>query len=299
MAWEPCLIGWENAVPTATLYASSQEPLLPVSNLAVPLCCSSCAWQTAAGRVEGWVIVATPNAASAWRAVCVARTNLTASAQIRVRVGSLEQFAQGEPILTENGSPILTEDGSPILADPVVPGIGTPAGQPIYDSDWITPGVAPGFGQAVHAIPVECTGAACRIDIRDPGNPDGHLNIPGLYAGPAFQPISNYGYGSSQGSTVQRARQQTRGGQVYIGLQSRSRRQEIDFPAIRASEIEQFEDLRQASDQGENLLFIPNPLSDRLQREALYGDADLPDDIGYPATTPAIRRMKLRLTERL
>jgi hypothetical protein len=85
------LIGWDNAVMDAvvTLAASSAAAGYPVEMLRIPLGAPSVAWQTAAG-VTSATLTLTAATSITWRAVALARTNLTPSATIRVQVGAYD-----------------------------------------------------------------------------------------------------------------------------------------------------------------------------------------------------------------
>lgn len=82
------LLGWDNAFHRSTLTGGPAELLLPISNLNGVTGSPSSAWQTPAGDTSGSVIIDSGNSASQWQVFGLFRTNLTASAQVRWRVGT-------------------------------------------------------------------------------------------------------------------------------------------------------------------------------------------------------------------
>lgn len=89
------LFAWENAVenPNVTLTATSSVSGFSAEMLRIPLGAPSVAWQTQAGVVSA-SLLASAASALAFRAVCLARTNLTPAAQIRVQIGPVSAFTE-------------------------------------------------------------------------------------------------------------------------------------------------------------------------------------------------------------
>lgn len=98
------LLGYANAVLTGTLTAGSEQAGLTVGNLQSPHGSAAFAWRTAAGietaEAGAWFACDTGNTASTWRAFCLARTNLSTAAQMRVRVGDPAAWTDATPSLS-------------------------------------------------------------------------------------------------------------------------------------------------------------------------------------------------------
>ena len=163
----------------------------------MPIGAASVAWQTPAGTTAAALTVTAATAAVAWRAVSLNRTNLTTAATIRVRVSSAASLTTA----------------------------------PAYDSGVVSAGVAVGIGQALHVMPTAVSALAMRIDISDPANPDGYLNIPLAYAGPGTE--CSIAYSSDAGLDVRRGDTTTRGGQIFVDALSRARGRNLHLGYVR------------------------------------------------------------------
>lgn len=95
------LLGWRNAIETGALAAGAATAELPVSNLATPHGDASSGWQTPAGvttaAAGGWFQIDAGAAGATWRAFLLARTNLSAGAAVRWRVGPAEALVEAAP----------------------------------------------------------------------------------------------------------------------------------------------------------------------------------------------------------
>lgn len=85
------MIGYQNAVESAavTLASTVTAAGYGPENLRLPLGAPSVAWQTPGG-ITSATLTLTATGALPWRVVCLARTNLTPSATIRVQVGAYD-----------------------------------------------------------------------------------------------------------------------------------------------------------------------------------------------------------------
>ena len=230
------LLGWENAIENSStsLLASAAADGASAELLRVPIGAASVAWQTPAGTTAAALTV-TVTAALAFRTMCLARTNLTTAATIRVRVGSAASLTTA----------------------------------PTYDSGTVLAGVAVGIGQALHVMPAAVSALAMRIDISDPANPDGYLNIPLAYAGTGTE--FNIAYSSDAGLDVRRGDTTTRGGQVFVDALSRARGWNLHLGYVRDATLGWLDQLEATAAQGRNILFVPRIGHARAASESVFG----------------------------
>jgi hypothetical protein len=166
----------------------------------------------------------------------------------------------------------------------------------IYDSGTISGIVR---GQAVHVLPSATTAAACRIDVSDPTNPDGFLNIPLIYAGPAWSMATNISRESAQMMADGSRRAETRGGQHQIEAGWVRRGWEIRLENHHASDAEQRAlDLEAAARRGTNILCIPRPLTNGT-RDAVFGLAEAFTPLRFSAASGQLRSIGFIVSERL
>lgn len=256
------LIGWENAVeaPGAALTASSEAVGYPVHLLAVPQGAPSVAWQTVAGVTSAHVQIAA--SMPGLRAVALARTNLTSAATIRVRAGA----------------------------------VATITSAPAYDSGIVLAGVGRGIGQALHILPSAVNVVACRIDIADPTNPEGCLNIPLAYVGPLRDvPISPSARRQVRGRADNA---ETRGGQVYDQFLSRARAWTFEAATIDDATAAWIDDLEAAAVAMRNILFVPRNDHPRAARDAVLGMLT-PEALGFLTATGRNLTWSATIIERL
>lgn len=95
-----CLLGWKNQIAAATLTASSAAAGLGPSNLLNDQGNAATAWQTTG--TNGTLRIDTGLDSSTWRAFLLARTNLTASATVRWRVGPADALIEAPMALSAN-----------------------------------------------------------------------------------------------------------------------------------------------------------------------------------------------------
>lgn len=255
------VLGWENALDAGGLTVSAEEATLPAQNLRDPLGAAATGWQTPSPVTAAWVQIV-PAAAVAWRAVMLARTNLSAAATMRVRLGD----------------------------------VATITSAPAYDSGTLSGCLR---GQMVHLLPAAVTAVACRVDIEDAGNPDGFLNIPLIYAGPAWQMATNISRESAQVMADGSRRTETRGGQQHVEEGWLRRGWELRLENHRASDAEQrLLDLEFAARRGTNILCIPRPLT-QPARDAVFGLAEQFTPLRFGSSSGALRSLGFTITERL
>lgn len=260
------VFGWVNNVGTGTLTAGSAAAGLGADQLQNDHGGAATAWQTAGGVTSTNLTVDAGATSAAWRAFGLFRTNLTAAATVRWRVGTAAAMTSGVA----------------------------------YDSGAIAAGVAAGFGQSVLVASAAVTGRYCRLDVSDPGNPDGVLNVPLIFAGPVWQPASNISAESAFGRDDATDDVVTRGGQEYPTFRFVRRRWEIALARVRAAEVwPSAMELDRVARLGGNILFVPDPASADRNREAVYGRLRATSDLGHPYGIADARGWRCRVTERL
>lgn len=258
------LLGWLNAFHTGTITGGPAEALLPVSNLSGFTGSPSSGWQTPAGVTSASVLVDTGDATSVWQVFGLFRTNLTPGTTIRWRVG--------DPAMTT-----VT-----------------------YDSGIRPAGVLVGYGKTVVVSLSPVVGQAVQFDIADVTNPDGFLNVPLAFAGPAFQPQTNIDFSSTVGRDSQIDEVVTRGGQELPVARWQRLRVELSFQGVRTSEVwPQVMEADRVSRQAGNLIFVNDSDNGLMGYETIYGRLTPTADLTYPYGSADRRSWKARLQERL
>lgn len=95
-------LGWDNQVTAATLTAGAAESALPVTNLQTDQGSSATAWQTPPGVTtagQGAHLIVDAGASVTWRAFLLGRTNLSTSATVRWRLGTLAALTEPPPTI--------------------------------------------------------------------------------------------------------------------------------------------------------------------------------------------------------
>lgn len=258
--------GWINNAGTGTLSASSETASLGAAQLQNDQGNAASAWQTAGGVTSAGLTVDAGVPGAAWRAFGLFRTNLTGAATVRWRVGAVAAMTSGV----------------------------------VFDTGTVAAGVAAGFGQSVLVAAAAVAGRYCRLDVADPGNPDGVLNVPLIFAGPVWQPASNISAESAFGRDDSTDEVVTRGGQEYPTSRFVRRRWEIALARVRAAEVWPFAmELDRVARLGTNVLFVPDPASADRNREAVFGRLRATSDLGHPHGVADARGWRCRVTERL
>jgi len=102
------IFGWDNNLLGAALTAGSEAAELPVSNLATEHGDPASAWQTGTGvrtwSDGAWFVGAMPDYRR-WRAFALARSNLTAAARVRWRVGPRDSIVERTPVVDLDFAP--------------------------------------------------------------------------------------------------------------------------------------------------------------------------------------------------
>lgn len=261
------ILGYTNRVLAATLTAGSSASGLGPENVQDPHGCAASGWQTAAGVLTpggGAYLRIDAGASATWRAFLLARTNLSASAQVRWRVSANSDLSS-----------------------------------PVYDSGTITAGIVAGFGQSLVLAGAAVSGRYCGVDITDSSNPDNLVNIPHVYAGPVWQPSRGLSYASSKGRERSGSDLTTRGGQKWKEPFFSLRRFDIALDNVAAADVgPELEAMEMIAELGTNILFCPDP-DDDPNRATIFGDLVSLSDITYPYQSTDFRAWRGRISERL
>lgn len=257
------ICGWNNRINSSSLTVSSSQPGMDVSQLQNAQGSSSTAWQTTTASYGG-LRLDSGSDATTWRGLGLFRTNLTSGATIRWRISS-----------DVNANNIF------------------------WDTGLVSAGIVAGYGQSVTVLPYQVTGRYCFVEIVDTANPDGFLNIPLVYAGPVWQPLTNINFDSSVGRDEQTDEVTTRGGSEYPVAQYSRRRWDVTLAGIRQAELwSQAGELDRYARSGNNTLFVPDPAG-AVSQEAIYGRCRVMSDFSFTSGSADRRSWKIRFTERL
>lgn len=261
--------GWINQVVTGALSVVSAASNMGAGNLQDDQCSSDSAWQTPAGTVtNAWLVIDSGSNGTTWQAFGLFRTNLSAGATVRWKVGN-----------TLTSSRVSS---------------------PSYDSGSISAGVAAGYLQSLVIAATVQTGRYCEVQIDDSGNPDSFINVPGVYAGPLFLPAVSVGFASTFGRNDVTDEVVTRGGQEFPINRSITRVQSVALASITVAETwASVMELDRISRAGGNILFTPDITSATLAKEAVFGRLKNASAVSYPYGSSDRRAWSATVTERL
>ena len=263
------VLGWNNLVTEPNLVSEVFGPATPIAsqlppqNLASSSGSPATGWQCALQAVGNYPLLRlTPISRRTVGAIGFFRTNLTSSAVVTMYVYT------GTPAAPTQ---VFTQSVSPIA----------------------------GMGQVV-AFPNNVACDFCQFGFIDPGNPDGFVNIPLAYVGPAFVPITGVAWGTTFGRDDNPDVVISRGGSEFVTLKWQRRRLELVFDGLRQSEIwTQVDALRSAARTGMNVLAVPDTTNGNTLQEAVFGRLQDTADITYPYGAADRRAWHAKVTERL
>jgi hypothetical protein len=264
--------GYQNYAKDAVIYALSVDDTavgLDPDQVANDQGSPQYAWQTKDGGLTlatGAFIRIRPNTQQqTWRAVCIARSNITASAQINI--GLWNDY---------NGPPTA-----------------------VYNAN--VNGPPAGYQQIVHVLPSNITADFLQIYVEDAGNPDNHINVPLIYCGPLWIPEYGRTFRSTFGRTDRTDQQQTQGGQEFPMHRWQKRFVTVDFDSTStATEVWQYAmEIDRIARLGGNILAIPNIDSADINYEAVFGQLSTSDQMNYGLRTAARVAWNARILERI
>jgi len=257
------VLGVNNLIKSGALIAGSSVPTMPITNLQTDSGASSMAWQTVSGVLTpaaGATFRCTPTR-QLWRLFGLFRTNLSQGASVTFS----------------------------LYLNPAT----------LVWSGTVT-GPQPGYGQVVAVAPTDMFADYSVVDITDTGNPDGFINIPLAYAGPAWIPRLGFTWGSTYGRDSTVDEMISRGGQEYPTYRFQQRRWEAAFDAISDTELwTEAQNLDRVSRYGGNILFVPDLASTTSSNEAVFGRVTVTADVSYIAGFHDRHAWKFRIKERL
>lgn len=258
------VLGINNLVKTGALTAGSSAVNMPIGNLQTDAGAASMAWQTVSGvltAAAGATFRVTPTVRQLWRMFGLFRTNLSQGANVTFSV------YLNPSTLVWTGS---------------------------------VTGPAPGYGQVVVVAPADQLADYCVVNINDTGNPDGFINIPLAFTGPAWIPAYGQTWQSTFGRDSVVDEMTSRGGQEYPTYRYQQRRWEIAFDSLVDSEMwTSAQELDRLSRFGGNILFAPDLASPTLPQEAVFGRVTSTADVSFIAGVAGIHAWKFRCKERL
>lgn len=254
--------GHINYAKTGTLSANSNETGLTATNLADDQVSAAHGWQTQSGVIlsaDGALLRCdSPQTDSLWRYFLLAGTNLTSSATI---TAVLWDGAVGVSGMTLNGPQT-------------------------------------GYGQVLGVFASDITADFIQIEINDPTNPDGFINIGGFGCGPLWFPRTGISWETSYDWDIQRTDRRTRSGQRFINHLYTKRRWNIVADFVRDSEAwDELGELVRIAAMGVNVAFIPDSTSLDIGREAVWGVLD-GQTVSFPNRINDARRFSGVITER-
>lgn len=261
------ILAWKNLAKSATVTAASTASNMPASNVASDQGSPSTAWQSQAGAVTapgGALLQVNPSTlGQTWRVIGVFGTNLTA-----------------------NATAVFT--------------LWNNVSSPVLVSSNTLPGPVSGYRQVVLVLPHDTTADYLQVGFNDSNNPDGFINVPLLFCGPAWLPASNAGFSSTVGRDDSTSEVVSRGGQEYPTLLWHRRRWNVSLEGIRSTEMwTQADALGVYAKGGSNVFFAPDTSSANLQCEAIFGRLKATADVSYPYQGADRRRWQMQITERL
>jgi hypothetical protein len=257
-------LGWKNLTLTATLTANSAAGNMAPGNLQTDQCSPSTGWQTADGILTqgaGALLKGVwANTQQTVRAVALVQTNLTPSASITVGLwNSPSTFIAGQTVS----------------------------------------GPTAGYGQVVAYFTTDRVCDFVQITFNDPTNPDNHINIGGMYAGPLWIPTQGMAWDTTFDRAARTVETQSRGGQEWPVFLSAQRSRNFTLANLRGSEILDQQDLLRTAAYGGNVLLIPNVSSSLIAREAVYGRLRSSGGVGLPMQNADRFSWSASVTERL
>lgn len=159
--------------------------------------------------------------------------------------------------------------------------------------------VVPWFGQSVLVLDTPVSASGVTVSISDGSNPDGFLNIPLAYAGPGFQPQVNMDFSSAPNRGVGTLKEITRAGGSFIRNDYVKRTFDVVFSGIKPDEIVTMDEIDLVGRHGHNVLFVPDPTSVNVGREAIFGEWEGTTGLTYPYQATDARGYRATATERL
>lgn len=255
------LFGITNLAKTATITTPwPYEPALPPDNLVNDQGGPTTAFQTKPGTTVTALIVDLPSG-GAVRGIGLFRTNLSITANV-----SIAAFDAG-------------------------------GAQPISATVF---GPSPGYGQVIYVADAASDVTQVTIDIDDPANPDGFLNVPLLWIGDFWAPTTGIMPASSFGFEPVDSKRRSRSGARFETQLYNPRTFEFQFGAVAEADVWPYVgEIQRTASMARNMLLIPDDTAAEINREAVFGIVTETGRLTWPENSVAIRRWSGKIEERL
>ena len=225
-------IAWINLAKLATIAASSYDTAYPPENTVDDQGAPTLGWQTVAGTRNASITYTMAVSGSLVKVIGLFRTNLMPNATVTATV-------------TYASVDVWTET----LAGP-----------------------ASGYGQVVFILPDAEYADTVTIEIDDPDNTDGRLNIPLVFIGNAWLPTYSVAPSKTDGWSPIVNAQRSRGGSLFQTSLSNPRVKSFEFSAIPEDEgYTAAMELARYQSMAVNVLFIEDIEGDNVKYDAIFG----------------------------
>ncbi|HEV7337011.1 MAG TPA: discoidin domain-containing protein [Bosea sp. (in: a-proteobacteria)] len=240
-------IGWQNRADEAGISASSFVIDTPPAILQNPHVARK--WRGVAGEAE--YLTFDLGAQRSIDCVALMGLNLTEAGLTRIRASTGDSSGQ---------------HGDAHDSDPA----GASAGR-----------VNPRYPSLIHLLPAPVTARYVRIDLAEPGAP--YIEAGRAFIGLAEQVTYNFAFGWQRGFADRSRTTKSRGGQTYIDRDNGYRTLDLTFEAITQEQrYGLFEDVDQFNGKRTDILFVTDPTSGELGRDAIWGLVSEMTPIGQP-----------------
>lgn len=232
-----CILAWRNWIDESgvALSASSALSSLPINNLANPILAK------------------------------VYRSSSSVSPTIDIDLGA----ARAAGVLGLFGHNLASGDTIRHMLSAVSAG-----GSELLDTGAVASGAQEGYAQSVKVLAASVNARYWRIEVNAPSlSPTpGYVEIGRAFIAAAWQPSRNFSFGSGEKWTdASLVAEAERSGAEYIDLGPRRRERSFALEFMSAADRDQSRELDRLAGLTGQVLFIPDPNSADLQREAILG----------------------------
>lgn len=255
------LFGITNLAKTATIMATTTyETALPPDNMVNDQGGPTTAFQTRPGGTVTGLIIDLPSG-GAVRGIGLFRSNLSITANVSVAA------------------------------------FDALGGQPISATVF---GPSPGYGQVVYVADAAADVTQVTIDIDDPANPDGFINIPLLWIGDFWAPTTGIMPASDVGFEPAISKRRSRSGARFETQLYNPRTFGFQFGAVAEADVWPYVgEIQRTASMGRNMLLIPDDTAAEINREAVFGIVTETGRMSWPENSVSIRRWSGKIEERL
>lgn len=249
------LIGFGNRVDAATLSGGGWRAALPLANLQDRRP-TRVARSLDASPGNTFVSIDLGSARPV-RAVGIVNHNLSQAATLRLRASLASDLSAPQHDETIPAWSLTFDEDLPWEADNWWTGT---AGDEYVRHPWVV----------AWMLPATISPRYLRIDIDDPGNPDGYVQLGRLFVGPAFQPALNASYGLADQWQDTGSTERGLSGAVFATAGRRYRTTQMTLDWLEAGdEASRWWEMQRAAGRTGEVLYLPYP-HDRQQTQR-YG----------------------------